>query len=142
VEVTLYLDASVLVALFSDDAHTERTDLFFREHPTPVAVSDFAAAEFASAIARKVRERSVDKPAARGVFRSFDEWLDTRALRLECTSADILAAASLIRRLDLSLRTPDALHLAIARRAGVGLATLDEQMAATARALGFTVAPL
>jgi len=53
--------------------------------------------------------------------------------------ADILRAEQLIRRLDLTLRTQDAIHIAIALRIDVALATFDRRMAGVARALGIQV---
>jgi predicted nucleic acid-binding protein len=44
--------------------------------------------------------------------------------------------ATFLRRLDLTLRTPDALNIAIAQRAASVLMTFDEKMAANAHALG------
>ena len=78
-------------------------------------VSDFAAAEFASVIARAVR-------------------------KVEPRPADMVGAASFMRRLDLNLRTPDALNIAIAQRLAAELVTFDEKMAANARQLGVSVA--
>jgi predicted nucleic acid-binding protein len=43
-------------------------------------------------------------------------------------------------RLDLTLRTPDAIHIAIARRLDATLVTFDQRMATNARALGMAVA--
>ena len=51
----VYLDASVLVALLTDELLTGRADTFMRTKKPVLVVSDFAAAEFASAIARRVR---------------------------------------------------------------------------------------
>jgi hypothetical protein len=47
----------------------------------------------------------------------------------------------LLRRLDLRLRTPDAVDIAIARRIGADLLTYDEKMAICARMLGLKVLP-
>lgn len=41
---------------------------------------------------------------------------------------------------DTSLRTPDALHLAICRRLGAELLTFDQGMIAAARSLGVSIA--
>jgi hypothetical protein len=49
--VRIYPDASVLVALLMVDAVTARADAFFRGNTPVVIVSDFAATEFASAVA-------------------------------------------------------------------------------------------
>ncbi len=51
----VYFDASVLVALLTNDPLTRRADALMRTRTPVLVVSDFAAAEFASAIARRVR---------------------------------------------------------------------------------------
>jgi len=63
------------------------------------------------------------------------------AKRVETVAADIAAAAEFIRRLDLNLRTPDAVNIAVAQRAGAILATFDTRMAESEAALGVAVAP-
>lgn len=69
----------------------------------------------------------------------FDAWLAQMPTRMEIAAADIVLATTYLRRFDLALRTPDALHLAIARRLGATLVTFDRAMAAAARALGMAV---
>jgi predicted nucleic acid-binding protein len=54
-------------------------------------------------------------------------------------TADIRAAKVFLRRLDLTLRTADALNIAIAQRIRAALVTFDERMAANARVLGIHV---
>jgi predicted nucleic acid-binding protein len=49
------------------------------------------------------------------------------------------AADQILRRLDVNLRTPDALHITIAQRLNATLLTFDRSMAAAARALGMAV---
>ena len=137
--MSVYLDASVLVALFTDDALTARADKFLRAHAPVVVVSDFAAAEFASAIARRVRMGEIAAGGARRTFSIFDAWTARASERAQTTSADVVSAAAYLRRLDLTLRTPDALNIAIAQRTGADLLTFDDKMAASARALGTTV---
>lgn len=137
--MSLYLDASVLVALFTTDPLTDRADAFLRAHRPAVIVSDFAAAELASAIARRVRTGEIAAHDARTVFATFDAWSARAAGRAETGAADVAAAAAFLRRLDLTLRTPDALHIAIAQRIAAELLTFDEKMATSARALGTAV---
>lgn len=45
-------------------------------------------------------------------------------------------AGVFVRRFDLALRVPDALHLAIVRRLGVALVTLDRRLATAAGEFG------
>jgi predicted nucleic acid-binding protein len=138
-EVSFYLDASVLVALLVPEPFSERADEFVRTNPAGLVVSDFAAAEFASAMARRVRTRASTLAEASKDFSDFDRWLAQFAERVEISAADVALAASFLRRLDLPLRTPDALHIAIAQRTNATLVTFDERMAASARALGTPV---
>jgi uncharacterized protein len=137
--VSVYVDASVLVPLFTDDALTVRADAYLRGRSLALIISDFAAAEFASAIARLVRVRSLEPEVARRIFANFDTWSARTAERAVTISADIIAAAAFIRRLDLPLRTPDAINIAIAQRVAADLLTFDRRMAENARALGTSV---
>jgi predicted nucleic acid-binding protein len=140
--VSVYLDASVLVSFFLNDAFTTRADSFFRANSGPLLVSDFAATEFSSVVAREVRTGTISDTDARSAFADFDAWTARTADRAETQPSDILAADAYVRRLDLVLRAPDAINIAIAQRCGSALATFDRRMAAGARALGLRVVAL
>ena len=140
--MSVYLDASVLVALFTEDSLTARAELYLRRIAPVLVVGDFAAAEFASAVARRVRMRELKSGEARTAFANFDSWVGRAAARSETLASDITAAATHLRRLNLTLRTPDALNIATAQRIGAELATFDEKMAAAARALGLKIAAI
>ena len=135
-----YLDTSALVALLRPEALSERADHFVEDNPTGLIVSDFAAAEFASAVSRWVRMRELAPDEGRIALQNFDNWIARFAQREEVRTADIALATTFLRRLDLPLRTPDAIHIAIVQRLGATLVTFDRRMAASARALGATVA--
>ncbi len=131
-----YLDASVLVAMLTHDPFNERAEeLLRRKMPIPI-VSDFAAAEFASALGRRVRAGELQIDHARTALSNLDALVARSAERVETTGADVAIAAAFLRRLDLTLRTPDALHIAIAQRVDADLATFDVRMADAARMLG------
>lgn len=137
--MSVYLDASVIVALFVEDSLSPRADTCLRSIDDIVLVSDFAAAEFASAVARRVRMGEVGEQDAATAFANFDIWTGRATARIETVHADMIAAAAMLRRLDLTLRTPDALNLAIAQRTSSDLATFDVRMADSANALGMRV---
>jgi uncharacterized protein len=134
--LTLYLDTSVVVPLFVTDPFSRRAEKRMRDALPIVGVSDFCLAEFASAIANRVRRGALEERQARVAFSELDSWLAGKPQRINMTSADLAAAAGLMRRLDLPLKTGDAIHLAIVRRLGLTLATFDRQMAECARSLG------
>jgi predicted nucleic acid-binding protein len=137
--LTIYLDASVLVALFTDDHFSQRADSLSRKLDEPPIASDFAAAEFAAVLARHMRMGELTAGQVREILTDFDAFAKTDTIRAEMASEDVRAADAIIRRLDLPLRAPDAIHIAIAQRLGAELATFDEKMAACARALGASV---
>ena len=138
----VYADASLLVPIFAADAFTVRAMVFVRGARPTVLLSDFAAAEFASAIARKARTGAIGADDALGAFANFDAWAVAQAARVQVVPADISLAEGFVRRLDLNLRAPDAINIAMAMRLGADLATFDERMAEAARALGCGVADL
>jgi hypothetical protein len=107
--VTVYLDASVLVALANVDSLTGRAAAFFRAN-TPLTLRQ----PFASAVARCVRTGDITSNEALRGFSAFDMWTATATQREETMAADVRAARTFLRRLDLSLRTTNALDIATA----------------------------
>jgi predicted nucleic acid-binding protein len=140
--VRLYFDTSILVSLFMPDTLSARLDSSFRSSADIPVVSDFAAAEFASAVARRVRMRELGKDDARTIFFAFDTWTGQFGPPAEIRTADIVAAAGFVRRLDLNLRAPDAINIAMAQRLELSLATFDEKMLVAAQRLGVRTAQL
>jgi uncharacterized protein len=135
----VYADASLLVGLIVSDKFSDRGREFVaRERPT-LLVSDFGAAEFASVLARRVRTRELAAEAARQAFTAFDAWSTSRSRRVELGPSDVARAEGFLRRLDLNLRTPDAINIALAEHHSAALATFDIRMADAARALGVEV---
>lgn len=137
--MTLYLDASVLVSLFRLDAHTDSAATIVAEAGGEAIVSDFARAEFAAVMGRLVRIGALTPEAIAIAFHNFDAWTLSVPQRASVVAADMEECESLLRRLDLGLRAPDALHIAMARRLSAKLVTFDNHMAKSARALGMVV---
>lgn len=135
----VYLDASVIVALLTNDALTGRARVFLETETPSLFISDYAVAEAASAIARRVRTGELTEAEARAAFDNLDRWTQTFARRVEISPGDIVMATRFIQRLDLTLRAPDAIHIAIAQRLAIALATFDRGMASSASTLGVGV---
>jgi predicted nucleic acid-binding protein len=135
------LDSSVLAGFFiQTDAFASRAKAFFERIGEVPVVSDFAAAEFASVVARLMRMGRITGDEARATFALFDTWRARSADDAETTTIDIRVATTFIRRLDLNIRAPDAINLAIALRLGASIATFDRGMAQNAGTLGIPVA--
>lgn len=137
-----YLDASVLVALVITDVFTSRAVAFLRTTGAVPVISDFSCAECVSVIARNLRTGNVTQAGAHAALLALDAWVVRFGPRTNTHSADIAAADAFLRRFDRTLRTPDAIHIAIARRAGAALATFDTKMATSAHLLGIAIATL
>ena len=137
--MNVYLDASALIPLFIEDGFTAQAKAILTAASTPLVVGDFARAEFASVIGRAVRIGRLPHSTALQIFADFDMWADPFATA-ETTTQDVRLSEVWLRRLDLNLRAPDALHIAIAARLGASLATFDVRIAEAAEALGVRVA--
>ena len=84
-----------------------------------------------------------DDPRTRASLLRRDGWLAIgSAVRVDIEAQDIRYAETLLRRFEFNLRAPDALHIALARRVSLPLATFDQNMAACAKALGLTLVNL
>lgn len=136
----IYFDASVIVAMLAAEPRREAVRAWFLREPAGnVCISPWVETEVSSALSIKRRIGSLDPDI------EADARLEWRRLVAEIfevfpiQTADFHTAADLCARPDLGLRGPDALHLAIARRLGLGLATFDSRMADAARRLGIAL---
>ena len=135
-----YLDASVLVPRLVEEQHSDAVVAFIATNIDELVISDFAAAEVGSALSRLVRMRQMSAADAASSLSDFDIWRAATSSPAEVHAADARLAYAYVRRFDLMLRAPDALHLAIARRLGATLVTLDARLASAARELGVSAA--
>jgi hypothetical protein len=99
-------------------------------------VSAFAVVEVASALSRLVRMDRLTGPQAMELLGRFDEWRANAVQDCDVTSSDCRLANNFVRRFDLKLHAPDALHAAICQRQQFQLVTLDRRLAGAARELG------
>ncbi len=138
--MSVYVDADVLASLFSPDANTGRASAAMASIDQDVVASDFACAEFASVVAKRVRMRALTVAQGRRVLATFDEWVSSHVFVAPTEPGDISQCAKYLRRLDLPLRTPDALHIAIASRLRAPILSFDRNLLSSARRLGVPTA--
>ena len=136
---SLYIDASAFVPLHVADALSIRATALISSWSRHVIVSDLTIAEFSSVIARRFRTLELTKAEAAKCIGNGDAWVGLYANSVEMTGHDLKQAIAWIQGFELPLRTPDALHLAIAMRLGARLMTFDRQMAQSAASLGVEV---
>ncbi|HEY4114778.1 MAG TPA: type II toxin-antitoxin system VapC family toxin [Rhizomicrobium sp.] len=134
--MSIYLDNSVVVPFFLPDAFNARAEAFLLSGPAGLVLSDFVRTEFASVVGLRVRTKEIGRSEARAAFSNFDVWSKKRITAVQIDPIDIEVAEGWLRRLDLTLRAPDAINLAVAKRLGATLATFDNKMASCATTLG------
>jgi uncharacterized protein len=137
--MSIYLDTSVLVPTLVQEPVTDAVRAYLAISPDRI-VSDLAAAEVASALARLIRTGLLTEPEAAARLDDFDAWRVGTSIPAELHAADARLACAYVRRFDLALRAPDALHLAMCRRLDLTLVTLDGRLARAADQLGIKVA--
>lgn len=137
--MSFYLDASVIVPTLVDEIASVVVARFVREAADPLIVGDFAAMEVTSAISRLVRMKSLSSEIALVRLGEFDAWRSAKTSNLDLQPADLRLSGVYIRRFELGLRAPDALHAAVCQRGDHTLVTLDARLAAAAEALGVRV---
>ncbi len=130
------MDASALVAIIADEPLSQRVFDAIRSQDRLPIISDFCRAEASSALAKRMRMRVLPTDRIDVYYAHLDQWALAAGERTTILSEDIERSASDVRRHDLALRTPDAIHIAAAHRLGATLLTLDRGMARAAAALG------
>ena len=138
--MSLYLDANVLVALLTPDTLADRFRDLVARNEGSLIVSDFAVAEYASVLSQRVRSGMLSRRDGSAALDALDSWLAANARWAVIGPAEIAVAAGFLRRRDLKIPSPDAIHIAAAQRLGATLITLDYRIAAAACALGIAVA--
>ena len=139
----LYCDTSALLKLYLPEPGSDAFNEVVEDRDD-VLVSDLAVTEIISAIARRLRQGSLSREAARRLQHAIIGRLDEGVYhRLELTREVHRRAEHVLLSLpETPLRAADALHLALATSArAASLASFDARLAAAARAVGLAIYP-
>ncbi len=134
----IYWDTSALVPYYLPEPLSDRVQALLLEGEP--AISWLVELEFFSMLSRRVRTGELDRGHAERVKSLFLSHVEDglyRLLPLEATHFRM--ARDWIGRFDLSLRAPDALHIAVAFKQGLPLITAYKVLARSAEALGVEV---
>lgn len=131
-----YIDTSVLVAYYCPEPSSRACQEALAKHAAP-AISPLVELELHSAVASKVRTRELDAAAGRRILAQFAAHLADGLYRVvPIQAAQYRQARDWIGGFSITLRAPDALHLAAALANGLVLLTADKAMARAAGQLG------
>jgi predicted nucleic acid-binding protein len=133
----LYLDTSLLVAALTNEAETERMQHWLGQQPVDdLAVSDWVATEFSSALSIKLRIGQIRIADRVEALVTFTRLSTDSFTAIPVSRSDFRTAACLADRHAIGLRAGDALHLAICANHGATLCTLDRRLGDAGSALG------
>ena len=132
----IYLDTSVLGAIFFREPGA--ADLVARlesNRKEKLMISAWTLTEMASIGGIKQRTGTIDAETRQQAIANFQRFASMHFVTVEIDPADFRTAAVLIES-PTALRAGDALHLAIARRLGARVASLDRRLCAATEILG------
>jgi uncharacterized protein len=131
-----YIDTSVLITMVSPENSSERAEKWFDVNREPLLISDWSIAEFASALAKKLRIGVITKDERDHAEQWFGRFIEDGATVLPVSRANFRRAAQLSRDAGQPLQSPDALHLSVAEERGAILMTLDVVQAESGKGAG------
>jgi predicted nucleic acid-binding protein len=111
---TFFLDSSALIKLYHEEPGTERVEEIFATGEVSLVVSELAAVELQSALARKVRTGEITVQGEGEVLRNFEHDCADRFVIEPLTSAVAQGAKELLKKHghQRALRSLDALQVA------------------------------
>ena len=134
-----YLDTSVVTAYYCPEPLSNKVELFLTAQ-NKLAISSLTEVEMFSAVSRKVREGGFSRGAASRILATFVSHIDSNLYTMvPLDKRHYSLARDWIGLLNNTLRSLDALHLALASTDGMTLVTSDLALARAAKALSLNV---
>jgi len=135
----VYVDTSVLVAYYCPEPLSDKVEAYLTAHVQPL-VSALTEIELFSAVSKKVRTKEMKrKDSGRVVARFLADMENGYYTYLPVEASCFRLARDWIGMFKLSLRTLDALHLAIASSQGFSIVTTDKSLSKSAKGLGLSI---
>ena len=133
----LYLDTSLLIAALTNEAETQRMQHWLgQQREGDLAVSDWVATEFSSALSIKLRIGQIMTGDRAEALATFTRLATDSFIVIPVSRLQFRTAARFADRHILGLRAGNALHLAVCADHGATLCTLDRRLSNAGSALG------
>lgn len=129
----------MVVAYYCPEPLSRRAERAIRSQARP-AISELTEVELISALARKTRNRELTREDVRRIMAQFQTHVEENLYtRVALNRRHYKSACELIGRFTSSLRTLDAIHLAVAATEGFQFVTADEPLFRSAKVVGVSV---
>ena len=134
-----YVDTCLPSAYYCPEALSEKAEIFLTTH-SPLSISTLTELEMFSAVSRKVRGKELNRTAASRILANFLSHLEGRFYTcLPIETRNVRLARDWIGQFNTSLRSLDALHLAMASLEGLTVVTVDRNLADSAKIVAVDV---
>ncbi|MBV8738209.1 MAG: type II toxin-antitoxin system VapC family toxin [Alphaproteobacteria bacterium] len=126
----LYLNTSLLIAVLTNEAETERMQTWLGgQPPDDLAVSDWVATGLSSALAIKMRTGQIGVDYRADALAGFARLATDSFAVVPVSRRHFRSVARFADQYALGLRAGDVLHLAICADHGATLCTFDDRLA-------------
>lgn len=134
----VYLDSCLVLSLFlGDSGYCAAEQWLLAQADQPLWVSHWVLLEFSSVVALCMRRGELTAERGLAIHAEFECFRQERLSLLEPRGADYLQARQWLQEFNgPSLRSGDALHLAMAKRQSLTIASADQGLVKAADALG------
>ncbi len=137
----VYLDTSVVVSIIVTESSSEASRRWLEAQAIgTMAISVWVETELSSALALKVRTGELSRDPMLQALALFRDSLLPGMFCHDVVTSDFKLAHTFLESGEHALRAGDTMHLAIASRLGVAIATNDRKLQSAAKALGFELA--
>lgn len=132
----LYMDTSIIAAYYCPEILSEKVEHFILSRKERLTISNLSEIELYSAISRKIREKNLETIDGKKILNKFENHIKEKYFtKLILKENHYKKAKEWISRFDNSLKTVDALHLALSDCEKASIVTLDKKLLASARLL-------
>jgi predicted nucleic acid-binding protein len=134
----IYLDTSFLIPYYLEEPSSQAVEAVLEDAPVGrLCLSSWTKTEFTSTLARALRLKLLSEQAASALVEALEMDIEKALTLLPLGAFEFeLASRLLLARPSLDLRISDALHLAVAKRHGAEIYSLDRKLIHAAHAVG------